>query len=93
MFAKTDVLHGPLTEDAVRERLGRAPDPEEGALFHAHPYAAFEVWNFIDGTRNADWIQGAVEAELGPVGNGAVVRFLEMLERAGLVRRIDHAEH
>jgi aminopeptidase YwaD len=76
VFARTDVLRGPLTEDFVRERLGRAPGAEEGALFQAHPYAAFEVWNFIDGERSASWIRGAIEAELGAVG-------------AGLVRRID----
>ncbi len=87
IFAKTGVLRGPLTEEFVRARLGSAPTREENALFLAHPYAAFEVWNFIDGTRSLEWIRGAVAAELGPIDSEDTVRFFEMLERAGLIRR------
>jgi len=87
VYVKTGILEGPLTEEFVRERLGRAPTQAEGALFRAHPYAAFEVWNFIDGARSLSWIRGAVEAQLGAIVKDEVVRFFDMLETAGLVRR------
>jgi len=92
VYVKTGILEGPLTEEFVRERLGRAPTLAEGALFRAHPYAAFEVCNFIDGARSLSWIWGAVEAELGAMGKDDIVRFFDMLEKAGLVRRsVDNA--
>ncbi len=87
VYVKTGVLEGPLTEEFVRERLGRAPTEADGALFLVHPYAAFEVWNFIDGVRSLSWIRGAVEAELGAFGEADTIRFFDMLEKAGLIRR------
>ena len=87
VYVKTGVLQGPLTEEFVRIQLGRALTEAESALFRAHPYAAFEVWNFIDGARSLSWIHGAVEAELGAIGKNDTLAFFELLEKAGLVRR------
>jgi hypothetical protein len=71
----------------VRIQLGRALTEAESALFRAHPYAAFEVWNFIDSARSLSWIRGAVEAELGAIGKNDTLAFFELLEEGGLVRR------
>ena len=87
---RTDMLRGPLTEDFVRERLEEGSRPRKEP-FQAHPYAAFEVWNLIDGEKERV-LDREQQAELGAVGNGDVVPFLEMLEKSGLVRRMDHAE-
>lgn len=87
VYVKTGVLRGPLTEDFLRTRVQGALTSTEGALFRAHPYAPFELWNFIDGARSLSWIRGAIAAEWGAVGEGDTLAFFDMLEKTGLVRR------
>jgi hypothetical protein len=48
--------------------------------------AQFEVLNFTDGRRTVEEIQHAVSAELDPVSIEAVIKYLEVLARAGVDR-------
>jgi len=50
-----------------------------------HADVAYEIVNFIDGTRTISDIRDAVMAEFGPVGLPAVVQYLEALATAGSV--------
>lgn len=50
-----------------------------------HAEVAYEIVNFIDGTRTISDIRDAVMAEFSPVGLPAVVQYLEALAKAGAI--------
>jgi aminopeptidase YwaD len=81
-------LKGPIVPGApwLDQKLGA---PSGGATIAAVPRGvdvAWEITNFADGTRTVSDIRDAVSAEFGPVALEAVAQYLELLERAGVVR-------
>lgn len=71
----------------VPARVAGATGAADSALLKVsnHGDAAYEIVNFIDGTRTVSDIRDAVSAEFGPVALPAVVQYLEALAKAGAV--------
>jgi len=72
----------PLETDYLIEKLGSSVVQELGLSGDA----AYEALNFADGRRDLLEIAKAVSAEYGPVDTADIVKFFNILERAGLVR-------
>lgn len=95
VFERTNAARGPMHElfefDYVRDRLGDAATDalrllqHEGARAGGGEYA-YEVLNFVDGTRNVGEVRDLVSAEYGPVPLDVVVEYLRALETIGVVR-------
>jgi hypothetical protein len=84
---RNPAVRGPLNPsvDWVRDRAGvdvatlaitRVPRGED---------VAYEIVNFIDGTRTVNDIRDAVSAEFGPIDVKAVAEYLDLLARIGAV--------
>jgi hypothetical protein len=80
------LTRGPLAGGLPESRLS----PEAAAWYRSEGRALsrlrFELVNFIDGRNTVSAIRDAVSAEYRPVEKALVARFIEDLERAGLVR-------
>ncbi|MDZ7372927.1 MAG: M28 family peptidase [candidate division KSB1 bacterium] len=72
---------GPVAPGYLEEVLG----PENVADAGLGDAVEFEVANFMDGQRTLRDIWNAVRAEFGDVDYDRLVRYVELLERAGLV--------
>jgi len=90
----------PTPDTRIPQRLTRGPlagglpesklSPEAAAWYGTEGRALsrlrFELVNFIDGKNTVSQIRNAVSAEYRPVERALVARFIEDLEKAGLVR-------
>lgn len=82
--SRTDTVRGPTSVyyyDYLADRLGAeaSQSPLSGIV-------QYEILNFVDGSRTVQEIRDAVSAELDPVSLDEVAGYLELLERAEVVR-------
>ncbi len=84
---RSAAVKGPLDPDNdwVREKAGAAAGQLAILKVRNSADVAYEIVNFIDGTRTISDIRDAVSAEFGPVPLTAVVEYLELLAKIGAV--------
>jgi hypothetical protein len=81
---RTDNVKGPTGiyyYDHLAERLGA-----EEAATALGSEASYEILNFVDGRRTVEEIRNAVSAELEPVPLEDVIEYLDLLEKAEVIR-------
>jgi len=81
--SRNPVFTGPLSNDYLIEALGDERIVEKLPL---GGNLAYEAANFINGKRSLLEVRNALSAEYGPIELSKVKEYLEILQRAGLVR-------
>ena len=92
IFERVSSVTGPMSvfeDDYLRVHYSGPPArllSYEGLRGEGSEYA-YEVLNGVNGQRTAQAIRDLVSAEYGPVPLDVVIEYLEVLEKAGVVRR------
>lgn len=79
-------LKGPLSNDFLQERLKGKNVRTDLPINRMDSRITYEILNFIDGKKSVLDIRNAVSAEFEPVRLEWVIDYLELLEKAGIVK-------
>jgi hypothetical protein len=77
-----------LSDKLGAEKVAGLKLTQQQNLWGANDAYAYEALNLIDGKRSLHDIRNALSAEFGPVSLEVVMKYLEALEKIGVIERV-----